>query len=234
MKAIIFDLDDTLYNQIQPFERGVRQFLEIPDELMEPLYIAFRYRADEVFEESVSGEMSMKDMYTYRMKAAFADIGMRVSSETALEIQQVYAYNQEHLELTEGAQELFAFCKEKNLKIGLITNGPHLHQLKKIQSLKLSQWIPENLIIISGQVGITKPNIEIFRLMEGRLHLSSEDLVYVGDSYENDVIGAKAAGWKVIWYNHRERLVENQVLTPDKTVKDLVSIKEWIASDFLE
>lgn len=219
MKAIIFDLDDTLYNQIQPFERAVRQFMDIPDELTEPLYIAFRFRADEVFEASVSGALSMKEMHSYRMKAAFANMGIRISDKTALEIQKVYAYNQGHLELTAGSQELFAFCQKKNLQIGLITNGPHLHQLKKIQALKLGQWIPEELTLTSGQVGMTKPNAGIFKLMENRLNLPAEELVYIGDSYENDVVGAKVAGWQAIWYNHRGRKVENQIFCPGQNRK---------------
>lgn len=228
MKAIIFDLDDTLYNQIQPFERAVRQFMDIPDELMEPLYIAFRFRADEVFEDSVSGSLSMKDMHVYRMKAAFADMGLTISDQKAMEIQEVYAYNQGHLELTAGSQELFAYCQEKGLKLGIITNGPHLHQLKKIQSLKLEEWIAEEYTIISGQVGMNKPNPKIFKLMEDRMHLKAEDMVYIGDSYENDVVGAKSAGWQAIWYNHRDRNVENPDFAPEKTVRDFASIRNWI------
>jgi FMN phosphatase YigB (HAD superfamily) len=49
MKAVIFDLDDTLYNQLQPFERAVGQFMDLEEGELEPLYLAFRYRADETY-----------------------------------------------------------------------------------------------------------------------------------------------------------------------------------------
>ena len=35
--------------------------------------------------------------------------------------------------------------------------------------------------------------------------LSKKETYCIGDSYENDVDGAKNAGWKAIWFNHRER-----------------------------
>lgn len=232
MKALIFDLDDTLYNQIQPFKRAVEQFVVLPLEQLEALYLAFRYRADEVFEASASGVMSMKDMHTYRMQAAFSDMGMTISGKTAYAIQEAYAYQQGHLELTVGSQELFDFCQEKGMMVGLITNGPHLHQLKKIQALKLFERIPEDRVIISGQVGMTKPHVGIFRLMEERLHLPPEAICYLGDSYENDVVGAKGAGWQVIWYNHRGRVVENQSVLPDLIVRDFKSIQKWLESQF--
>ena len=228
MRAVIFDLDDTLYNQLQPFERAVGQFMDLEEGELEALYLAFRYRADEVFEDSVKGVLSMRDMHTYRMKAAFADRGIEISSERAYAIQEAYADQQGHLDLTAGSQEVFAFCQEKRLALGLITNGPHLHQLKKIQALGLHDWIPEELTIISGQVGLTKPDVEIFRLMERRLKLAPEDICYLGDSFENDVVGAKAAGWKAVWYNHRGRQADNHFATPDHTVKDLQAFQDWL------
>ncbi len=228
MKALIFDLDDTLYNQIQPFKRAVVQFMDIPSDELELLYIAFRYRADELFEASVKGTLSMKDMHTYRMRAAFRDMEMDITNEMAYAIQEAYAYQQGHLELTTGSKELFAHCQEKGIAVGLITNGPHLHQMKKIQNLNLHRFIPEHLMLISGQVGMTKPDTGIFRLMEKRLNLNPEDICYLGDSYENDVIGAKAAGWKAIWFNHRGRSVTDHSYTPDYTVTDFKAVQAWL------
>lgn len=228
MKALIFDLDDTLYNQIQPFKRAVEQFNLLPLKQLEALYLAFRYQADELFEASVKGTLSMKDMHTYRMRAAFRDMGMDITNEMAYAIQEAYAYQQGHLELTTGSKELFAYCQEKGIAVGLITNGPHLHQMKKIQNLNLHRFIPEHLMLISGQVGMTKPDTGIFRLMEKRLNLNPEDICYLGDSYENDVIGAKAAGWKAIWFNHRGRSVTDHSYTPDYTVTDFKAVQTWL------
>lgn len=228
MKALIFDLDDTLYDQIQPFAKAVGQYAAVPDSLVEPLYLAFRHHSDAVFASSVSGEMSMRDMHVYRMQRAFSDLGLTVSPETAYAIQVTYAKEQEQLQFMPGAEELFAFCKKQHLTLGLITNGPYEHQLKKIQSLRLSNWMPENLIIISGQVGVFKPDVTIFKMMEERLQLSPKDLCYVGDSFESDIVGAKAAGWQAVWFNHRKRLAASQEVSADMTVTDLSMVKDWL------
>ncbi|HEL1614094.1 TPA: HAD family hydrolase, partial [Streptococcus suis] len=45
MKAVIFDLDDTLYDQIQPFKKALDRHLQVDDELVGPLYLAFRHHA---------------------------------------------------------------------------------------------------------------------------------------------------------------------------------------------
>lgn len=47
MKALIFDVDDTLYDQIQPFERALERHIEVVREQIEPLYLSFRRYADE-------------------------------------------------------------------------------------------------------------------------------------------------------------------------------------------
>ena len=80
------------------------------------------------------------------------------------------------------------------MRISVITNGPKEHQLRKIKSLGLKRWVDEKDIIISSAVGCSKPDKRIF-------HMVSDHGLYVGDSYENDVIGAGNAGWDVIWLN---------------------------------
>lgn len=228
MKALIFDLDDTLYDQIQPFGKAVRQYMTVPDDEMEALYLAFRHCSDAVFAQSVSGQISMKDMHIYRMQTAFSEIGRTISKNVAVAIQESYAHQQEQLTLMPGSQELFAYCKEHQLALGLITNGPYEHQLKKIQSLHLSDWIAEDLMIISGQVGFFKPDVAIFRMMEERIGLLPQDLCYVGDSFENDVLGAKAAGWQAVWFNHRKRLATHPHINADVTVTELKAVQDWL------
>lgn len=226
MKAMIFDLDDTLYDQVQPFRRAVQEHLKVAEEDLVPLYLSFRKYADAVFEETVSGQMDLIASHIYRMQEAFKDLGITITEELALAIQHRYSYYQGHLDLEEAWKELFAVCQQKGILLGIITNGPHLHQLKKIQALKLEQWIDKDKMIISGQVGMTKPNPAIFQLMEKRVACPAEDICYVGDSFDNDVVGSKQAGWWSIWYNHRGRQNRQKGMKADWEV---TSIQEILA-----
>ncbi|HFI0454097.1 TPA: HAD family hydrolase, partial [Streptococcus suis] len=108
MRAIIFDLDDTLYDQIQPFKKAIDRHLQVADEVIGPLYLAFRHHADQVFEAAATGKMSLKDSHIYRMKAALADFGVQVSDALALTIQIDYDYFQGQLELSPIFPEIFA------------------------------------------------------------------------------------------------------------------------------
>ncbi|HEM5005647.1 TPA: HAD family hydrolase [Streptococcus suis] len=230
MKALIFDVDDTLYDQIQPFERALERHIEVAREQIEPLYLSFRRYADEVFEATAIGKMSLKDSHIYRMKHALADFGYQVSDATALAIQIDYDYFQGQIELSPVFPEIFSWCQAQGIAMGIITNGPYRHQLRKIRTMGLVNWFELEHVLISGQVGITKPNPAIFQLMEERLGLSGVDICYLGDSFENDVVGAKAANWKAIWFNHRKRAEPTAPYQADKVVTDWDELVEVIQS----
>lgn len=233
MKALIFDLDDTLYDQEEPFKRAVQAYLPVQDEQMEALYIAFRFHADQVFEAATTGEMSLEASHIYRMKRALADFGFEVSDELALTIQKDYQENQGNLILSPEIPAVFDYCHKKRIRLGIITNGPHLHQLRKLQSLEMTNWISDYVTIISGQVGVTKPAKAIFDLMVEKMQLLPEELCYIGDSFENDVVGAKGAGWKAIWLNHRNRNTPDSPYQADAVVEkreDLLGVIEALVS----
>ncbi|WP_449452562.1 HAD family hydrolase [Streptococcus suis] len=230
MKALIFDVDDTLYDQMQPFERALERHIEVAREQIELLYLSFRRYADEVFEATAIGKMSLKDSHIYRMKHALADFGYQVSDATALAIQIDYDYFQGQIELSPVFPEIFSWCQAQGIAMGIITNGPYRHQLRKIRTMGLVNWFELEHVLISGQVGITKPNPAIFQLMEERLGMSGEDICYLGDSFENDVVGAKAANWKAIWFNHRKRVEPIAPYQADKVVIDWDELVEVIQS----
>ncbi|HFI0150565.1 TPA: HAD family hydrolase [Streptococcus suis] len=230
IRALIFDLDDTLYDQIQPFRRAILKHLQVPADQLEPLYLAFRHYADEIFEAAATGKVSLYDSHVYRMKAALADFGYAVTEVESIAIQLDYELYQGQLELDPMFEELFAYCQRKGIELGVITNGPHRHQLRKIRSLGLEKWIAEDRLIISGQVGVAKPAVDIFKLLESRLGVEAESICYLGDSFENDVVGSKQAGWQSIWFNHRKRTVSVTSYQADKVITEWNNLVEVIQS----
>ena len=54
-----------------------------------------------------------------------------------------------------------------------------------------------------------------------------------GDSFENDIAGAKAAGWNAVWYNHRGHQATNGDAKPDEIVtseEELIACLEKIST----
>ena len=56
-----------------------------------------------------------------------------------------------------------------------------------------------DVIIDSAQAGVSKPTQRIFTLALEQLGRTPQTAVYVGDSFERDVLGARAAGLRAIW-----------------------------------
>lgn len=228
MKAVFFDVDDTLYNQRDTFQRAYDELFGNRFELeIEKLFLARQRRSDEVFEASQIGAITMEEMYIYRVQKAFEDIGFFVTPEESLKFQELYVKNQQNLSMPQVTRELLDTLKRKGIALGVITNGPFEHQWKKVNALNLLNWMPREHILISGEVGITKPDRGIFDLAKERTGLKAEEMWFVGDSYENDILGAKGAGWHNLWVNRRGKDISRETVQPEVFVMDEAEMSAW-------
>ena len=221
MKAIFFDVDDTLYDQVDTFRRAYEEVFGNRFELdIRELFKARSRRSDEVFEDSQTGKITMEAMYIHRGQKAFEDLGFSITVEEALEFQAAYARNQANLMVPECTAQLLDELKEKGIQLGVITNGPSAHQWKKVNALIVSRWMPEKNLIVSGDIGIIKPNRGIFDVARERVGVEEDEIWFVGDSYLNDIVGAKGAGWKALWINRWQKELAEGDVRPDIMVCD--------------
>jgi len=94
--------------------------------------------------------------------------------------------------------------------LALISNfdhPPHAHRI--LRETGLAEYF--KTVVISGEVGIKQPNPEIFRIALQQTCLTSDEVVYVGDTQE-DVVGAMAAGIKPILIARPEDPVRPKIL----------------------
>ena len=210
MIGLIFDVDDTLYEQIVPFENSYKSLFGM-DIDMEKFYLLSRYYSDVKFEASRNGEMTMDEYHIYRIQEAAKDLGVCLTAEQALSMQKEYKKNQQKLQMSNTTISILELAKENNVKLGIITNGLSEHQWVKIKALGVERWIDRENIIVSGDYGINKPDVRIFEIMKEKLQLPNESLYYIGDSIENDIVGANNAGWKSIWINRYKQKSPKEV-----------------------
>ena len=210
MIGLVFDVDDTLYEQIAPFENAYKSLFDM-DIDMEKFYILSRYYSDVKFEASRNGDMTMDEYHIYRIQEAAKDLGVFLTDEQALSMQREYKKNQQKLQMSNITKSILELAKENNVKLGIITNGPSEHQWSKIEALGVESWINRENIIVSGDYGINKPDDRIFKIMKEKLQLPNDSLYYIGDSIENDVVGANNAGWKSIWINRYKQKLPKEV-----------------------
>lgn len=226
LKAIYFDVDDTLYDQLLPFKVAFKAIFKDLNTDIEGVYKSSRYYSDLVFEDTESGKLSLKDMQVYRIKSALKDYDIEITDIEAALFQKYYGEKQKEIFLEKDLISLFNRLVANGVETGIITNGSSSHQRDKIRQLGIGKWVTNNAIYISSEVGSAKPKRTIFDLAaKGR---SVNDFIYVGDSFPNDIVGAKSAEWKTIWFNRRGRKSPFSQIQTDYEVRTLSELIEVI------
>ncbi len=204
IRGIIFDLDDTLYDYsfleqeaTNVIEQYAEQLLQIKKEL-------FR-EAVQIGKEKVKKQLPFvaagHSRVLYYQKALehlnYYPLSM------ALELEQIYwDYFFQQMKLRKGVEELLNLIKKIGWKISICTDLTTAIQLQKIRVLGLERWI--DCIVTSEEVGVEKPNSEIFCFCLEKMQLDRKEVIMVGDSLERDIKGAEKVGIQAIWYvNHK-------------------------------
>lgn len=171
METIIFDVDDTLYDQALSFHKTVRKLFKEPfsDEELHQLYKASRKHSEILFDKSEAGEISQFEWQTGRIIAACKDFNIPIDTEKAIMFHETYVTEQKKITLFPEVEELLNVLYEEGKQLGILTNGEEKHQAMKIKQLGLSRWIPAEMTFISGSIGHAKPKREVFDFIERKL-----------------------------------------------------------------
>jgi putative hydrolase of the HAD superfamily len=86
---------------------------------------------------------------------------------------------------------------EPSVALGVVTNGEGEPQRAKLTAIGLDERF--GVVVASGEVGVAKPEPEIFALACERLGVEQEQTVHVGDRLDLDAEAAAAAGLRGIW-----------------------------------
>ena len=135
--------------------------------------------------------------------------GFDLPEEKAFQIfrELMHRANGSRLAIYNDVLPAFKALQGQDIKLGVISNtGRQLPQL--LASVGLTDYLMT--VVSQGEVGIGKPNPGIFVAALERANLAPEEAIYVGDQYENDVVGARGAGLLPI-------LVDRYDLFPDLT-----------------
>lgn len=100
----------------------------------------------------------------------------------------------------DGLYEVIPELKKK-YKLGIITNGYTRVQRDKINEIGITEYFDD--IIVSEEAGFAKPDSKIFDMSLKNLNIKPEEAVYVGDYYPNDIAGALNAKIKPVWITDR-------------------------------
>lgn len=227
MKNIIFDVDDTLYDLMEPFQKAHEElFADQTDANCEELFKASRTYSDEAFYMAIEGKIPNEDEFAYRIIKTYKDVGIDVKREQVKTFEERYRYHQNHIHVPKEIADILTMCQSDFEKIGVLTNGKVKNQGKKIQKLHLSNWFDQNTMFISDEIGAAKPDVQAFYKVQEAMQLKPEETWFIGDTFEVDVVGAKNAGWHVIWFNHRKQPMPEGNIVPDIEVQTAKELKK--------
>jgi len=108
-----------------------------------------------------------------------------------------------HLETLPYAKETLLKLRS-NWIIGLATNAVDSNESEIRQALalvNLNEFVDR--VYCYQRIGCKKPSRAFFEFILSDLGLESQNVFMVGDSYEEDILGANRSGMRAVWFNHR-------------------------------
>ncbi|MFC1953394.1 HAD family hydrolase [Chloroflexota bacterium] len=201
IKAVAFDGDGTLWD----FEKVMRHSLHFVFrelEQFDPLaaslldidkMIAIRNRVASELKGKIT---NLEEIRLEAFKQTLADID-RPDNALASHLNQVYLQRRfKDIELFEDVLPALETLKKK-YSLGLISNGNSYPERCGLNGVF-------SFVIFSQNYGFEKPDPRLFHIALEKVGCSTRQLLMVGDSLQNNVIGAMEAGIKGIWLNRTQ------------------------------
>ena len=204
VNTFIFDLDDTLYEEMQYVRAGMKSVSK---------FLSKKYGIDcnklydssmEILERDGRGKVFDKLCESFKLKE---DIKTLVDK---------YRETEPELTLYSDAEEFLSLLKETGCKLGIITDGNARVQEAKVKGLNLDKWV--DAVILTDRLkdkegnSFSKPQTEVYEECLKLLGSKASESVYIGDNPNKDFIGAKKLGLKTVRIIRETGMFVNSVM----------------------
>ncbi len=226
-KVILFDLDDTLVC----FDGVVKKAWQETCDLFAPklgnitateLFNAIRKVGHWYWSDASrhrEGRLNLEETRRKNVKHALINLGIN-HEELAYELADYYSQLQESMiYLFDDALPTLQQLKNKNIKLGLVTNGNAQMQKRKIKRFNLEPYF--DAFFIEGELGFGKPDLRVYQLALKQLKVKAHDAWMIGDNMEWDVHAPQKIGIMGIWKQNDYADPEESDIKPDRIIKQL-------------
>ena len=222
-RALFFDLDDTLCDwqsaRVHGIDAAYRMIVPHYPQVAAAVWREhFDSISTEMFGEWAKFTRPSSELRLERTRRIFARLGIngqQVLADSATDA--FFAHAIEHLRLFDEVNQVLLALRP-NFILGIITNTLADVQRVKIHKLGLDEKIHH--VLIASEVGVSKPSPEIFHRALELVKVDAGEFLFVGNSLEDDVAGAKAAGVSVAWLNRLGASAPDKI-QPDFTIHSL-------------
>lgn len=182
IKAVAFDLDDTLFDRRAALTRLMEQWLGV-DEAREAM--------PRLLARDGNGHAPRASFFQWlaaHYPAAGPD-GASVEARFRREFPDC-------ITMDRATRYLLRILCDANLALAVLSNGQEAFQMEKFRASRCTAFFSRDCLLFSGTLGIAKPDPRAFAALLERLALPANEVLFVGDDPERDIAGAKAAGLK--------------------------------------
>jgi HAD superfamily hydrolase (TIGR01549 family) len=224
IKAVLFDVDETLFDRVLAQKA-------VPELIVRQLPQAFRgYDSQRVLDAFLKSNQIYTDLFNSgapsagsrdRRSKLFLQL-LGIDEKYTTTVSELYVRDYPAVQAhVDGAIPVIKKLSRK-YTLGVVSNGFTDVQYRKLEAMGLLDLFA--CIVLSEEFGIRKPDPRIFHQAALLLHMQSQECLYVGDSYTNDVIGAKNAGMQVCWFNRDGQKIPDGKIKPDFVITKLAEL----------
>ncbi|GIM28756.1 haloacid dehalogenase [Clostridium polyendosporum] len=225
IKAVVFDLDDTLISEKQYVLSGFRT-------VARKISTDFFITQQEVLEK-------MNQIFTTSSKMLFNktldELKIKYDIKYIDELITTYRKHNPIIDLYDDVIPIIKYLKQTGLKLGIITDGYKETQTRKIDAIKIKDYF--NYIIITDELGkdFWKPSEKPYKLMSEKLGVNFNEIIYVGDNVEKDFITANRLGVLTVLIKREDGIyidtVKDELYYAKYNINTLIDLKRIINKD---
>jgi HAD superfamily hydrolase (TIGR01549 family) len=214
VRAVLFDLDDTLFDHRHSSRSGLaavrERYPSLQQAAIEEVWKMHSSILEEIHLRVLYGEMTLDDAQQERMRRMFLHYGDPVSAaEEIANAAQCYRQHYQSARQTVPGSLPLLQSLHGRVRIAIVSNNMLDEQVEKLQFLGLASLV--DVLVVSEEVGVAKPDPAIFREALKRIDCEPHEVVMVGDSWSADILGAQQLAIRSIWLNR------NDIPCPDAT-----------------
>ena len=211
-RAIVFDLDETLYRERRFMLSGFLAVAHMVERL-------FAVPAAEAF------ALLRRALARGQRGTALQELCVRfgLPAQTVGEFRALILGHQPRLRLPRESAAVLSKLR-RDWKVGILTNGPAETQARKVAALGLVRKV--DAIVYASDTGPGKPDPASFETVLDRLDARASESVFVGDDPWCDVFGARWVGMKTIRIHRgvHDRALAAPLYEADAVVGSLVAV----------
>ncbi|HET6988945.1 MAG TPA: HAD family hydrolase [Kribbella sp.] len=196
MKAVIFDLDNTLFDHTLCATTAIESWvIDLGGTPSAELVAEWFVIEERSFNQWLAGELTHQGQRRRRLRDFLPLIGRPVPPTDA-ELDEVFTgylrrYQDSWIAFPD-ARPALEVARSNGWRIGVLTNGSTPQQNAKLVAIGLADLV--DVVCCSDGLGVSKPAPEAYLLTCEALGVDPADTLMIGDNLELDVLAARAAG----------------------------------------